>query len=101
PLVLEHPDGPELASELRRLLLGVLVGHTDEDAQALALDRPDRLSVHDDTRAVHPLHHCSHTTIMPFGEQAPEPGRGIAPVGLFLLLNPHLGLIGTTRSHGA
>ncbi|GGS84730.1 hypothetical protein GCM10010206_54280 [Streptomyces cinerochromogenes] len=36
------------------------MGDPDQDAQALALDLAHRLAVHDDARAVHPLHHRTH-----------------------------------------
>ena len=77
-LVVQHAHRPEFAGELGRLLRGVLMGHADQDAQSLADDLADRLapSHHDDARAVHPLHHCSHT------DHHAGP-RGAAPALLF------------------
>jgi len=34
--------------------------HPDKDAKPLAEDLPDRLTVDDDARAVHSLHHRTH-----------------------------------------
>ncbi|GAA2409343.1 hypothetical protein GCM10010255_51860 [Streptomyces coeruleofuscus] len=53
----------------------------DEDAQPLAFDRPYGFAVHDDARAVHPLHHCSHTSIMQGGERAAAGGSLMARKG--------------------
>ena len=66
-VVVHDPQVPHLVGELARGGLGVGVGDADEHAQARA-DLPEELTVavghHVDRRAVDPLHHRSHRTMV-------------------------------------